>query len=287
MTSFKTHMTEVEKEVRFKFFDIKSIPPGKKILFVGMTGTGKTTLLFDYLYHNKKTFMAGNVISKTERVNGAFAKHVPNYLIFNEFNKTIPEELVKFQSNLASKYPKWFNEHNISKFENPFNSFLIMDDCLSDASAWKKQKIIEQLFYEGRHFNITLIMTLQFSLGLPPNLRNNVDYVFLCSCPKIKEQEKYYTHFGSMFPNFKQFKSIFTEFTKNHGCMVINVLSRSDNLEDQVYYYKATALNQPDWNNFKLCNPKLWQYTNLSKNNENDENDLINTENVTYKFRMD
>ena len=31
----------------------------------------------------------------------------------------------------------------------------------------------------GRHYKILFILTMQYALGIPPNLRTNIDYVFI------------------------------------------------------------------------------------------------------------
>lgn len=283
MSRSKIYTTEIEKEVKFREFDMTLIEPSKKLLFIGMTGSGKTTLLLDYLYHNKSTFPIGNVISKTEIVNRTFQSHIPKFLIFDEYDKKITESLIKHQKKNSIQYPKAFDPSTMHK-ASPFNMFLIMDDCLSDVGQWKKEKSIKQLFYEGRHYKITLLLTCQSPLGIPHDLRGNVDYIFLCRNSKVIEQRKCWEHFAGMFPTFKQFQTMFIEFTKNRGCMVIDALSQSTDLADQVFYYNPKSLNEPDWNDFKLCNKKLWAIDKQINSNDNKDDEIINVTNINYKF---
>ena len=57
-------------------------------------------------------------------------------------------------------------------------AFLILDDCLYD-NQWKKDKRIREIFMNGRHWNIMFILIMQYALGVPPNLRSNIDWVFI------------------------------------------------------------------------------------------------------------
>ena len=41
------------------------------------------------------------------------------------------------------------------------------------------------LFMNGRHWKIILIITMQYPLGIPPNLRTNIDYVFILREPYL------------------------------------------------------------------------------------------------------
>ena len=48
-----------------------------------------------------------------------------------------------------------------------------MDDCLYD-SSWTKDVNMRSLFMNGRHYKVMLIITSQYALGIPPQLRSNI-----------------------------------------------------------------------------------------------------------------
>ena len=76
--------------------------------------------------------------------------------------------------SLYITYHKWnLKENNTT---DP-RAFLVLDDCLYD-NTWTKDKNVRSLFMNGRHFKILFIITMQYALGIPPNLRTNIDYVF-------------------------------------------------------------------------------------------------------------
>ena len=52
-------------------------------------------------------------------------------------------------------------------------------------------KNIRCIFMNGRHYKIFLLITMQHGLGLPPDLRSNIDYVFIFRNNIVKSVKKY------------------------------------------------------------------------------------------------
>ena len=57
--------------------------------------------------------------------------------------------------------------------------FILMDDCLSKKGSWMKDQPIMELLFNGRHYRLMYMLTMQFPLGITPELRCNFDYIFL------------------------------------------------------------------------------------------------------------
>jgi hypothetical protein len=57
----------------------------------------------------------------------------------------------------------------------------------------------------GRHYKLLFLVTMQYPLGIPPNLRCNVDYVFILRENIVKNRERIYANYAGMFPNFDTF----------------------------------------------------------------------------------
>jgi hypothetical protein len=58
--------------------------------------------------------------------------------------------------------------------------------------------------------------------------------------------------------------------TENYECLVINNNSKSNKLQDQVYWYKADS--HPD---FKIGGPQYWQFSNENYQEGGDDSELI------------
>ena len=146
-------------------------------------------------------------------------------------------------------------------------AFLILDDCLYD-NTWVKDKNVRSLFMNGRHFKILFMITMQYALGIPPNLRTNIDYVFILRENYVSNRKKLYDHYAGMFPNFQMFCQIMDQCTENYECLVINNNAKSNRLTDQVFWYKADP--RPD---FHIGSPEYWRFAeeNMDGNGNNQE----------------
>ena len=77
-------------------------------------------------------------------------------------------------------------------------AFLVLDDCLYD-NSWTKDKNVRSLFMNGRHFKILFIITMQYALGIPPNLRTNIDYIFILRENYVSNRKILYEHHNRIF----------------------------------------------------------------------------------------
>ena len=268
-------------DFEIKEFDMNSVPKDKKLLFLGKTGSGKSSLVVDYLYHNRD-FPLVYVICPTELMNETYAPHVPAATTYEHYNPETIGSILKSQAKvIVTKKDKGLQ----------FNSkcAIIMDDCLADADEWVNDKNISWIFNNGRHNEITFIIALQYPVGIPPKLRSNIQYSFLCRENQPALQRKYYELYAGVFPTFDLFQSVFLKCTEDYGCLVIKNDSLSSNLEDQVFHYKIDFRKRPFWSDFKLCYKELWIGNDMiqakrKKSLLNDDDDYTKYKNksVTY-----
>jgi hypothetical protein len=237
-------------KIQLKKFDIRNIKNDSVVLFIGKRNTGKSFLLKDLLYNNR-TLPIGMVISPTETANHFFENFIPNMLIHDEYSPATLERFVNRQKKIAEQYTLDKKQYGGSEIDP--SAFLILDDCLYD-KTWVNDKNIRYLFMNGRHVKVFLMITMQYPLGVPPQLRANVDYVFILRENQIKQQQRIYEQYAGMFHSFEAFSTVMNACTENYECLVIDNKVQSNKLEDQVYWYKAV-----DHANFQLCSPELWE----------------------------
>jgi len=114
-----------------------------------------------------------------------------------------------------------------------------MDDCLSSKGSWVNDEPILEVFMNGRHFKIMYILTMQFPLGVKPELRANFDYIFLLADDMYSNQKRIYEHYAGIFPSFDAFRQVFTQLTADYGCMVIVNRGANIGLLDKIFWFKA------------------------------------------------
>ena len=256
--------------LELKKFDMSNIRfkqeenSGPVVVLIGRRDTGKSFLVRDLIYYHQD-IPIGTVISGTEAGNGFYGKHVPKLFIHDEYNTAIIENILKRQKTVLKQVKKEIEHYKRSTIDP--RTFVILDDCLYD-SAWAKDKMMRLLFMNGRHWKIMLIITMQYPLGIPPNLRTNIDYVFILREPYITNRKRIYENYAGMFPTFESFCQVMDQCTENFECLVINNNAKSNKLTDQVFWYKAEP-HPP----FRIGGPQFWKY---SKDNYSDEKQETN-----------
>ena len=260
-----------------KKFDMKDISfkadenKGPVVVLIGRRDTGKSFLVRDLLYHHQD-IPIGTVISGTEAGNGFFSAHVPKLFIHDEYNSAIIENILKRQKTVLKQIKKEMESYKRTNIDP--RAFVILDDCLYD-NKWTKDKMMRLLFMNGRHWKIMLIITMQYPLGIPPNLRTNIDYVFILREPYIANRKRIYENYAGMFPTFESFCQVMDQCTENFECLVINNNSKSNKLQDLIFWYKAQTHS-----NFRLGSKEFWD---LSKDINSDEEDDVYDPNSVQK----
>lgn len=251
--------------LELKKFDMKHISfkpdenKGPVVVLIGRRDTGKSYLVRDLLF-NHQDIPIGTVISGTEAGNGFYSSHIPKLFIHDEYNTSIIENILKRQKTVLRQVKKEMEYYKRSTIDP--RAFVILDDCLYD-SSWTKDKLMRLLFMNGRHWKIMLIITMQYPLGIPPNLRTNIDYVFILREPYIANRKRIWENYAGMFPTFESFSQVMDQCTENFECLVINNNAKSNKLQDQIFWYKAE--HHPM---FKLGSKEFWE---LSMEIDSDE----------------
>lgn len=248
--------------LQLKKFDMKHIADDKVVVFIGKRETGKSILVKDLLYYHQDV-PVGTVISGTEGANSFYSKLMPSIFIHGEYNETIIGNYLKRQKKIVTK---WRDNGSENSSVDP-RAFLILDDCLYDQS-WVKSKDVRSLFMNGRHYKSLFVITMQYALGIPPNLRTNIDYVFLLRENIVANRKRLYEQYAGMFPTFEVFCQVMDQCTEDYNCIVIHNNAKSNKIEDQVYWYKADMHT-----NFQVGHPDFWKYhvDNYDPDYENEE----------------
>lgn len=242
--------------LELKKFDMKSIQfkpnenKGPVVVLIGKRDTGKSFLVRDLLYYQQE-IPIGTVISGTEEGNGFYGKMVPRLFIHNEYNSAIIENVLKRQKTVLKLVKKEMETYKKTTVDP--RAFVILDDCLYD-NTWSRDKLMRLLFMNGRHWKIMLVITMQYPLGIPPTLRTNIDYVFILRENYIANRKRIYDNYAGMFPTFEAFCQVMDQCTENYECLVINNNSKSNKLNDQVFYYKADPHGD-----FRLGSKEFWE----------------------------
>ncbi len=221
-----------------KKFNIHEMVDHCTIAMIAKRATGKSFLTREIMYQ-KRHIASAVAISRTEKLNSFYSEFIPDSYIFSEYTSDILSRIYERQSNMNED-----NKLRIKEGKKPKDDsvMLIMDDCMSSKGTWLKDPNILELFFNGRHHHLSFILTMQYSVGIPPEMRSNFDYIFLLAEDTISNRKRLYEHYAGMFPSFDIFQQVFTDVTENYGIMVINNRVHSKNITDKVFWYRAKTV---------------------------------------------
>ena len=254
--------------LELKKFNMNQIDNDKVVVLIGKRETGKSFLVKDLLFHNQE-IPVGTVISGTEGANSFYSKIMPSIFIHGEYKPEIIKNVLKRQKKIIHTIQQEKSEFGQTNIDP--RAFLILDDCLYDKS-WVNNKDVRSLFMNGRHYKMMFIITMQYALGIPPNLRTNIDFVFLLRENIVSNRKRLYEQYAGMFPSFDIFCQVMDQCTESFECLVINNNAKSNRLEDQVFWYKAEPHED-----FRLGAQQFWDYhsKNFNPYHEDDSDEEI------------
>ena len=220
----------------------------KVIVVLGPRNSGKSFLIKDLMTLIKEIPIC-KIVNGTEEMTGHYSSFVPSVCISEEYSDDILKKFVKRQRDICKKKKNDLTYQNVDE-----RALLLLDDLAYDKS-WTKQKDIRFIFMNGRWAGITFIMASQEPMGMPPALRSNIDYVFICNQNNYKDRDKIYDNYVSGFKNKKEFNKVLDKCTEDYSVVVINKTARSNKMEDIVFWYRAK-----DHRNFRFGSLSLWMY---------------------------
>jgi hypothetical protein len=229
-------------DIMIRKFDPSKMADNRTVMIIGKRNTGKSVLTKDIMRH-KRHIPMGMAMSGTEEGNGWYAKWVPDTFVYPDFDRGAVQKLIRRQRQLARRGEGL-----------PPATFLVLDDCIFDRKVMRDE-VIRQLFMNGRHWNIFMVVTSQYVAEAPPAIRGNCDYVFIMRENVYQNRERLWKMFFGVFPTLDDFSAALTKCTENYGCLVLDNTVQSNRLEDCVFWYKADPRAD-----FRMGSPLMWHY---------------------------
>lgn len=241
-------------EYNIKYFDPRMIKPGSVILILGRRGSGKSTVAEDLLSFHREC-SRGLCVSATERSNNFWSSHIPQCFIHYTYSDSLTRQLFRQQQKIKKETG-----------EIP-PVFAIFDDLLFDKS-FARSKETRKLLMNGRHSKIFTIISAQYLMDLGPDLRANIDFVFVLRENIKSNREKIYQYFAGVFPDYQSFEDVLVACTEDNEALVLDQNSLSYNISDCVFFYKATPNLR-----YRLCDKRYWEFSEGHRKPESDSSD--------------
>jgi hypothetical protein len=215
-------------------FKLELMCPNPSIVMIAKRRSGKSVVCKEILKHYKD-IPVGLIIAPTDRMNCFYGNFFPDSYIHYGYRSDIIEKILCRQDAMIEKKQKKMAEGK----KVDARAFIVMDDCLSKKGTWMKDQPITELLFNGRHYEIMYILTMQYPLGITPELRGNFDYIFLLAEDFVSNLKRIYDHYAGMFPDFNSFRQVLAQLTENYGCMVISNQGARRTFLEKVFWYRA------------------------------------------------
>lgn len=244
-----------QKDVLVSSFSVEKLSKGEYYGFVldgnhrflggdfsVLHNTGKSTLIKGLLYSKKHVFPVGIAMSGSEDTNHAFAEIMPSTFVYNEYDEEKIKDFVKRQ--------KLAREH----LPNPW-AFMVIDDCTDDPKVFNKP-LQNALYKKGRHWKMMYLLSLQYAMDIKPQIRTNIDGIFILREPIESNRYKLYHNYASIIPTYELFCDLMDQLTEDYHALYIHNATKSNLWQDCVFYWRAPIIPQ----GWKIGCPEYWDF---------------------------
>jgi hypothetical protein len=210
---------EKENNLTITKFNISNMVKSPLICLIGKKGTGKSWIITNIIdnLNITDTFLENTlIISPKEKTSNFYSQLYKKAKIIYKFDEKVVEE--------------YFYKRK---------GCIVFDDCFSSTSDWQKSNIIQQIMVNNKYYGVPVIFSMQFTLGLKPELRSNFDYVFMLADDYIANKKRMYDHYAGMFPTFNVFNKVYDVLTEDFSSMVISQRGLTKNITDKIFWFKA------------------------------------------------
>ena len=139
------------------------------------------------------------------------------------------------------------------------HAVLLLDDC-TDETKQLNHPIFHKIFKNGRHYDMTFILSLQYALDVKPFIRANTDYIFLMAERSPQVKRKLFENYVGAVHSYHDFSDIIDQITVDYTALVVDNRSegKGAGIEDTIFYYRA---NLEDHTNFRFGANELWDWS--------------------------
>jgi hypothetical protein len=188
------------------------------ILLIGMINSGKSNIIKKIHKYNKinKKIIASVAVVNTEMHNFFYKDFIKDKYIYFRYDNSILPRIFERQKLLIENNKEYKTE-------------LILDNCMSFRGDWTKNEEIKDLFYNKEKHKLTTILSISFPLGIPVEMRQTFDYIFVLSEHFISHKKRIFEHYGyNIFSTFEEFDSIFIKITdsNDYNCIVLDIKNK-------------------------------------------------------------
>jgi hypothetical protein len=162
----------------------------------------------------------------TTKFNKSYESILPAEYIHSQYNPEALQSLLDIQKSTGRKH----------------RAFVIFDDCLPQ-TAFKSQLFLD-LCTTFRHYNLTVILSVQYLFKVPSVLRECTSRVAIFRNTTKRSVQGLFECFGGWFDNYKQFQKFVMDNTGDYK-FIWYIANSSSDVRADVYQIKKCPARIP------------------------------------------
>jgi hypothetical protein len=220
-------------------YDFTEMPLGYSWYIFGGSGKGKTILLENIMYHNRRRFHSGFLQTPTQDVIDKFAKHMPICYINQTHSVKQIDQVDETKKKIIKQLPG--GEKNDTR---PI--FMILDDVAYNREFCQDQ-IFNKITFNGRHQNFTMFLASQKYKALENNARSNVHFFCTYWDTSLAVRKAIWAEQFSCFESYEEFELVYRtvccpeklegEAFARPRCLIVDKRFSSSNPAECCFYF--------------------------------------------------
>jgi len=177
----KLEIIDLDKKTSKPLKKIKDLPeelpkPPFRLLLAGTSNSGKSTFLcnlFRKEFYGKKMWRKNHVFvwSPTCELDPKIKDLIPSNQFYTDYDDGMVQSIYDEQHSILKEYGKKRLDHVL----------LIFDDCLTSEALMNNSAVAKNIF-KTRHYNVSIVISVQKYTGVPRIIRLNCDYICIFKC---------------------------------------------------------------------------------------------------------
>lgn len=206
--------------------DPNTLPTKGTMVFIGGTESGKSTLMFDIVYHFRHYFQSAIVFCGSTETALEWSTHIPGSFVFDNFDE--------------NKLDSILDDQELAVIRGTAGPMLVVVDDMS----WNKKNILNapimrRLMMNGRHSKVLALISMQYCKDIGPDIRTQIKAVFLCREGNPVNRQRIFEAWNNVFTNFAEFDTVFRACTVDYNVLALVKNMKSDKVSDCCFWYKA------------------------------------------------
>lgn len=246
------YIIDIMVDIQIKKFDMSQMKGNQNSIIIGKRAVGKSTLVKYLLQNRYDNSLQKDVITESEYTHKFYENIDTNIKLYDNFGS-------------------YFSNYNFLVIDNCMNSskIIVFDNAIFDYRSLNN-KWIRNLIINKKTLKTSTIMTFQYPIGISPDKRANIDYIFIFKDNNLSYREELYKQYCGIISTYEAFSLIMNQL-QDHECLVIDNYSTSNKIEDVIYWYKVNMERDKQININKEITEEVNEEINEEINNEMNE----------------